>query len=77
MQDVMPEMMDVSKETPATLAMYGADTGPTQTFGQQCLLARRFAEAGVRFIEVTHGNWDQHTNLRLTIKHALRVVTNR
>ena len=65
-----PEIMDVSKETPATLELYGADSGPTQTFGQQCLLARRFAEAGVRFIEVTHGNWDQHANL--TTDHKAR-----
>lgn len=70
MQGAMPEMMDTSKETAATLAMYGADEGPTQTFGQQCLLARRFAEAGVRFIEVTHGNWDQHFNL--TSDHKAR-----
>jgi len=70
MQDAMPEIMDVSKETPATLELYGVDSGPTQTFGQQCLLARRFAEEGVRFIEVTHGNWDQHANL--TADHKAR-----
>ena len=70
MQDVMPAIMDVSKETPATLELYGVNSGPTQTFGQQCLLARRFAEAGVRFIEVTHGNWDQHANL--TADHKAR-----
>ena len=70
MQDAMPEIMDVSEETAATIALYGADDGPTQTFGQQCLLARRFAEAGVRFIEVTHGNWDQHFNL--TTDHKAR-----
>lgn len=63
MQDAMPELMDTSKETASTLAMYGANGGTTEGFGKQCLLARRFAEAGVRFIEVTHGNWDQHTNL--------------
>ena len=70
MQDAMPELMDLSGEDQRTLAMYGADAGPTHTFGRQCLLARRFAEAGVRFIEVTHGNWDQHT--RLTEDHAAR-----
>ena len=70
MQDAMPEIMDVSEETAATIELYGADDGPTQTFGQQCLLARRFAEAGVRFIEVTHGNWDQHFNL--TTDHKAR-----
>ncbi|QEF96046.1 hypothetical protein Mal15_00720 [Stieleria maiorica] len=70
MQDAMPELMDLSGEDQRTLAMYGADSEPTQTFGRQCLLARRFAEAGVRFIEITHGNWDQHT--RLTEDHAAR-----
>ena len=70
MQDAMPEVMDVSTESSSTLELYGAETEPTQTFGQQCLLARRFAEAGVRFIEVTHGNWDQHTNL--TADHKAR-----
>lgn len=63
MQDAMPELMDTSKESRETLAMYGADGGPTANFGKQCLLARRFVEAGVRFVEVTHGNWDQHFNL--------------
>ena len=70
MQDAMPELMDTSRETQSTLAMYGADGGPTENFGKQCLLARRFAEAGVRFIEVTHGNWDQHNNL--SVDHAAR-----
>ncbi|HAD59197.1 MAG TPA: DUF1501 domain-containing protein [Planctomycetaceae bacterium] len=63
MQDAMPELMDTSKESAATLAMYGADGGDTENFGKQCLLARRFVEAGVRFVEVTHGSWDQHVNL--------------
>ncbi|MCO8124119.1 DUF1501 domain-containing protein [Stieleria sp. TO1_6] len=70
MQDAIPELMDLSGEDQRTLAMYGADAEPTLTFGRQCLLARRFAEAGVRFIEVTHGNWDQHT--RLTADHQAR-----
>ena len=63
MQDAMPELMDTSGEDQQTLAMYGADGGPTQRFGQQCLLARRFIESGVRFVEVTHNGWDQHNNL--------------
>ncbi|MEO1616698.1 MAG: DUF1501 domain-containing protein [Planctomycetota bacterium] len=70
MQNAMPELMDLSQESEATLAMYGADAGPTQTFGKQCILARRLAESGVRFIEITHGNWDQH--VRLTEDHAAR-----
>ncbi len=70
MQESMPELMDTSKETQSTLAMYGADGGPTENFGRQCLLARRFVEAGVRFVEVTHGSWDQHTNL--SVDHQIR-----
>jgi hypothetical protein len=63
MQDTMPDLMDTSAESQQTLALYGADGGTTENFGKQCLLARRFVEAGVRFVEVTHGNWDQHVNL--------------
>ncbi|MAG93543.1 MAG: sulfatase [Planctomycetaceae bacterium] len=70
MQDAMPALMDTSKETQATLRMYGADGGATENFGKQCLLARRFVEAGVRFVEVTHGNWDQHANL--SVDHQAR-----
>lgn len=60
MQSELPRVMDLSNETKTTLALYGADGGPTETFGVQCLLARRFAEAGVRFIEVSHTDWDHH-----------------
>ncbi|MEZ6088443.1 MAG: DUF1501 domain-containing protein [Pirellulaceae bacterium] len=63
MQDAMPALMDLSQETSEMLNLYGASSGPTESFGKQCLLARRFVEAGVRFVEVTHGNWDQHVNL--------------
>ena len=55
MQEAMPELMDISDESDSTLALYGADGGPTESFGKQCLLARRFIEAGVRFVELTHG----------------------
>ncbi|MEM9646344.1 MAG: DUF1501 domain-containing protein, partial [Planctomycetota bacterium] len=70
MQESMPDLMDTSEESEATLAMYGVDGGPSDGFGKQCLLARRFVEAGVRFVEVTHGNWDQHT--RLSTDHQAR-----
>lgn len=63
MQDALPSVMDLSSESESTLKLYGADAGPTEEFGKQCLLARRFAEAGVRFVEITHSGWDQHTNL--------------
>jgi hypothetical protein len=76
MQAAVPELMDVSQESPATLDAYGV--GQTKAsgrclnddFGRQCLLARRFAEAGVRYIEVCHSNWDQHG------AHAKETVAN-
>ena len=64
MQSAVPTVMDVSREPAATKAMYGIGESATDTFGKQCLMARRFAEAGVRFIEITHGNWDQHQQLK-------------
>jgi hypothetical protein len=70
MQDAMPALMDTSEETESTLNMYGVDGGPADGFGKQCLLARRFVEAGVRFVEVSHGGWDQHTNL--SVDHQAR-----
>lgn len=72
MQDTMPKLMDVSEESQRTLSMYGIDNEATASFGKQCLLARRFAEAGVRFIEITHGGWDQH--VRLTADHGDRAM---
>ena len=56
MQDALPRVMDLSGETRETLELYAAE----EPFGRQCLLARRFAEAGVRFIELTHADWDHH-----------------
>jgi hypothetical protein len=64
MQDVLPDLMDVSEESEKTLKLYGIDGGDTDAFGRQCLMARRFVEAGVRFVEITHGNWDHHNRLR-------------
>lgn len=70
MQSVAPEILDLSNETQETLAKYRVGkklkvgTCRPTDFGRQCLLARRFAEAGVRFIEVNHGGWDQHKNHR-------------
>jgi hypothetical protein len=63
MQSQMPQVMDISKESPATQKLYGIGDKETDDFGRKCLLARRFVEAGVRFVEITHGNWDQHFNL--------------
>ena len=67
MQSAMPEAQDLSQESEATKRMYGMDNGVTEDFGRQCLLARRFLEHGVRFVQVTHSDsevqWDQHANL--------------
>jgi len=64
MQSAAPELLDLSRESKATRALYGLDENATREFGTQCLLARRFAEAGVRYIQVTTGPvWDQHGGL--------------
>lgn len=67
MQDALPEVMDISQESVQTQAMYGIGDGPGDGFGKQCLLARRMVEAGVRFVEVTHGNWDHHANIETAL----------
>jgi hypothetical protein len=81
MQNSLPQLMDISKESQATLDLYGITKGraagagnnknannpanaSTDDFGRQCLLARRFCEAGVRFVEVSLGNWDTHSGLK-------------
>jgi hypothetical protein len=64
MQREAPEVFDLSGETDETLRLYGLERGATQGFGWQCLVARRLAERGVRFIELvdvgSSGNWDSH-----------------
>ena len=68
MQAAAPDLQDIRDESPATLQAYGLDRGETQNFGRQCLMARRFAEQGVRFIQVSHSyKWDQHGGLRATL----------
>jgi Protein of unknown function (DUF1501) len=68
MQTAMPEIQSLAGEHPATLKAYGLDDPVTANFGRQCLLARRFAERGVRFVQVTHSDsnvqWDQHSKLK-------------
>jgi hypothetical protein len=67
MQGLMPDIQDLSQETAATMQQYGLDDPITENFGRQCLMARRFLERGVRFVQVTHSDsevqWDQHSNL--------------
>jgi Protein of unknown function (DUF1501) len=64
MQGEVPKLLDLSKETETTKKLYGVGEQVTDNFGRQCLLARRFVEAGVRFVEVCHGDWDQHRQLK-------------
>jgi hypothetical protein len=65
MQREVPGLQDISSESKDTLAMYGIDQPKTKNFGLQCLMARRFCEAGVRFLQVTHSyKWDQHRDLK-------------
>ncbi|MDA7887504.1 DUF1501 domain-containing protein [bacterium] len=74
MQNTVPTLMDVSSESKETLEMYGVGVKETDNFGRQCLLARRFAESGVRFIELCHGNWDQHGNLKGKLESNCRAT---
>jgi len=62
MQSSAPELMDLSKESKATLEMYGAEPGKP-SFANDCLLARRLVERGVRFVQLYHEAWDQHSQL--------------
>ncbi len=64
MQTEAPSVMDISRETAATMQLYGIDQPKTENFGRQCLLARRLSESGVRFVQVSHSYWDQHDELK-------------
>ncbi|MFO0820597.1 MAG: DUF1501 domain-containing protein [Pirellulales bacterium] len=75
MQTETPRVMDLSNESQETLALYGINDPTTDNFGRQCLLARRFSESGVRFVQCSHSyKWDQHSNLKAEhAKNALEV----
>jgi len=70
MQSDLPGVLDLTKETDATRNLYGLNDRMTGDFGRKCLLARRLIEAGVRFVEVTHGNWDHHFNLNANLQQS-------
>ena len=63
MQSSVPQLTDVSDETEETFEMYGPNSRKPGTFAANCLLARRLAERGVRFIQLFHKGWDQHSTL--------------
>ncbi|MBO0697681.1 MAG: DUF1501 domain-containing protein [Zavarzinella sp.] len=79
MQHNAPDVLDLTKESAETLKLYGVGDKPTDTFGRQCLMARRLCEAGVRYVQVTYGDntanpaWDQHSNLPKHGDHARAV----
>ncbi len=68
MQSSVPELADLSKESPETFEMYGPDSRKPGSYAANCILARRLAERGVRFIQLFHRGWDQHGNLPREIK---------
>ncbi|HEY1190562.1 MAG TPA: DUF1501 domain-containing protein [Gemmata sp.] len=90
MQAEMPKLMDLSKESAQTQRLYGIEGGGggggrgpgggggpgggAAGFGRQCLLARRFLEAGVRFVEVTMGGWDHHRNLKDALTNSCTAI---
>src|SRR6185503_788714 len=67
MQASAPELTDVSKESPETLALYGAEPGKP-SFAMNCLLARRLVERGVRFVQLFHEGWDHHSEVLKGVK---------
>jgi hypothetical protein len=67
MQTSAPELMDISKESKETLEMYGAKPGEA-SFANNCLLARRLVERGVRFVQLFHEAWDHHSDVTGGIK---------
>ena len=79
LQTHAPGILDLSGETQTTQRLYGIGEPATDNFGRQCLMARRLAEAGVRYIQVTYGDntdnpaWDQHSNLPQHAVHARAV----
>jgi uncharacterized protein (DUF1501 family) len=68
MQMSAPELLDFSKESAATLEMYGVNKEPTRPFATNCLLARRMVERGVRFVMMMHASWDDHVELNKKLK---------
>jgi hypothetical protein len=73
MQASVPELMDVSDEGPKTLELYGCQPGDG-SFASNCLLARRLAERGVRFIQLYHKDWDHHSEVKTGIAQKAQEI---
>jgi hypothetical protein len=74
MQTAAPGILDIQGENETTQTAYGLNDATTREFGTQCLLARRLAESGVRFIEISNNGWDHHNNLRQRIQQNAHQV---
>lgn len=74
MQTSVPELTDLSKEPASTFELYGEDAKKPGTFARNCLMARRLAERGVRFIQLYHRGWDHHNNLPSLIPAQAKLV---
>lgn len=74
MQNSLPELLDLSRETQSTQSAYGIGKQPTDDFGRQCLAARRMSEAGVRFIELVHKSWDHHSEIAKLLPDRCREI---
>lgn len=74
MQSSMPQLMDLSQESQNTKSLYGIGEATTDSFGTQCLLARRMVESGVRYIEIGASGWDHHTQLAEKLPESCQAV---
>ncbi len=74
MQASVPELVDLSKETESTLALYGPEVTTPGTFSASCLHARRMIERGVRFVQIFHRDWDQHGDIAHQLPNQCRDV---
>jgi hypothetical protein len=73
MQTSVPELMDIAKEPKEILELYGAEPGKP-SYANNCLLARRLAERGVRFVQLCHRDWDHHGDLPNQIRHQTKLT---
>jgi len=74
MQTAGPELLDFSRESKGTLAAYGLEDEKSNWFGTNCLLARRMVERGVRFVQLYHYTWDDHSNLNRRLQHNCQMT---
>lgn len=74
MQTSVPELMDLSREKAETLKMYGAQPGGKASFANNCLLARRLVQRGVRVVELYDADWDHHADISGKLPHKCKQV---